>query len=226
MKISILTLFPEMFQGVFDHSILKISRSEKLVEINYVNLRHFGLGKHKTVDDTPYGGGAGMVMRVDVIASALAKVKSQKSKVKIRERIILLDPQGRTFNQKKAKALTKYDHLIFICGRYEGVDERVRDIVDEEISIGDYVLTGGEIPAMAIIDSVVRLLPGVITKESIVNESFSTQLLEYPQYTRPAVYNNKKVPPILLSGDHKKILEWREKEALQKTKKRRPDLLK
>lgn len=214
-----------MFVGVFDHSILKIAQEKKLVKIDFVNIRDFGLGKHNTVDDTPYGGGAGMVMRVDVIASALTNLKLKTKNLKLKERIILLDPQGKTFNQKKAKTLSKIDHLIFVCGRYEGVDERVRDLVDEEISIGDYVLTGGEIPTMAIIDSVVRLLPGVITKESTENESFSTQLLECPQYTRPPVFNNKPVPPILLSGDHKKILEWRKKEALKKTKKRRPDLL-
>lgn len=215
-----------MFVGVFDHSILKIAQEKKLVRIDFVNIRDFGVGKHNTVDDTPYGGGAGMVMRVDVIASALANLKLKTKNLKLKERIVLLDPQGKTFNQKKAKTLSKIDHLIFICGRYEGVDERVRDLVDEEISIGDYVLTGGEIPTMAIIDSVARLIPGVITKESTENESFSTQLLEYPQYTRPPVFNNKPVPPILLSGDHKKIIEWRKIQSIHKTNKRRPDLLK
>lgn len=232
MKISILTLFPEMFQGVFDHSILKIAQEKNLVDIGFINIRDFGIGKHKIVDDTPYGGGAGMIMRVDVIASALAEIKHEKSNMR-NQRVILLDPQGKTYNQKKAQELTKYDHLIFICGRYEGVDERVRDFVDEEISLGDYVLTGGEIPTMAIIDSVVRLLPGAITKASTSDESFSNYslnakrytLLEYPQYTRPPVYNGKKVPAILLLGDHKKILAWRETEAIKKTKKRRPDLL-
>ncbi len=224
MKISILTLFPEMFQGVFDHSILKIAKEKNLVSINFINIRDFGIGKHKLVDDTPYGGGAGMIMRVDVIASALAEIRNEKSKMR-NQRVILLDPQGKTYNQKKAKTLAKIDHLIFLCGRYEGVDERVRDLVDEEISVGDYILTGGEIPTITIIDSVIRLLPGVITKESTENESFSTSLLEYPQYTRPPIFNGKKVPDILLSGDHKKILEWREAEALKKTKKRRPDLL-
>lgn len=214
-----------MFAGAFNNSILKIAQEKKLVKIDFVNIRDFGVGKHNTVDDTPYGGGAGMVMRVDVIANAITSLKLKVKSSKLKERIILLDPQGKTFNQKKAKTLSKIDHLIFVCGRYEGVDERVRDLVDEEISIGDYVLTGGEIPTMAIIDSVVRLLPGVITKESTENESFSTQLLEYPQYTRPPIFNNKSVPSILLSGDHKKILEWRKIQAISKTKKRRPDLL-
>lgn len=214
-----------MFAGVFDHSILKIAQEKNLLTIDFVNIRDFGLGKHNTVDDTPYGGGAGMVMRVDVIASALAESRIMNQESRIKERTILLDPQGKTFNQKKAKALSKNDHLIFICGRYEGVDERVRDLVDETISIGDYVLTGGEIPSMVITDAITRLLPGVIKEESSQTESFSTPILEYPQYTRPAVFLRKKVPEILLSGDHKKILAWRTKEALKKTKKQRPDLI-
>ncbi len=233
MKITILTLFPEMFQGVFEHSILKLAKAKKLVEILFVNIRDFGKGKHSLVDDTPYGGGAGMVMRVDVIDKAIQSVTHHKPRATSTRRIILLDPQGAPFTQKKAQELAKYDRLVFICGRYEGVDERVRNLVDEEISIGDYILTGGEIPAMAIIDAVVRLLPGVITKESTESESFSNYtlgakrytLLEYPQYTRPATYKNESVPEILLTGDHKKISEWRKIEALKKTKKQRPDLL-
>lgn len=218
MKISILTLFPEMFQGPFDHSIIKIAREKKLLDISYINIRDFGIGRHRIVDDKPYGGGAGMIMRVDVIASALAKIKEKK-------RIILLDPQGEKFTQKKAQELSKIDHLILVCGRYEGVDERVRSLADEEISIGDYVLTGGEIPAMVIVDSVSRLIPGVIQQESTLHESFSTPILEYPQYTRPPVFKKSAVPDILLSGDHQKIIDWRKKEAFEKTKKKRSDLL-
>lgn len=235
MKISILTLFPEMFDGVFDHSIIKLAKAKKLLSISYTNIRNFGIGKHKIVDDTPYGGGAGIIMRVDVIESAIvsSKLSSKERSVsslktknsKLKERVILLDPQGKTFNQNKAKELSTYDHLIFVCGRYEGVDERVRDLVDEEISIGDYVLTGGEIPTMVIVDSISRLIPGVIKQESTLHESFSTPILEYPQYTRPPVFKGKKVPEIITTGDHKKISAWREDEARKKTQKKRPDLL-
>ncbi len=229
MKISILTLFPEMFTGVFNHSIIKLAQEKDAVLLEYINIRDFGIGKHQLVDDTPYGGGAGMVMRVDVIASALAKTSSKgrsASGRKSSERVILLDPQGKPFVQKKAQELSKFDHLILICGRYEGVDERVRKLVDEEISVGDYVLTGGEIPAMIMIDTIIRLIPGVIKEESIRDESFSTSnLLEYPQYTRPSEFSGEKVPSILLSGNHKEILEWRQKKALEKTKIHRPDLL-
>ncbi len=232
MKISILTLFPEMFQGVFDHSILKLVQEKKLLTVSFVNIRHFGIGKHQLVDDTPYGGGVGMVMRVDVMDKAIASAKCNYS---CRERVILLDPQGETYSQQKAKTLATLDHLILLCGRYEGVDERVRDLVDEEISIGDYVLTGGEIPAMAVVDSVVRLLPKALGKdESSQDESFSNYtldakrytLLEYPQYTRPSAYEGVHVPDILLSGDHQKIAQWRKRQALKKTEKKRPDLLK
>ncbi|QQG40688.1 MAG: tRNA (guanosine(37)-N1)-methyltransferase TrmD [Candidatus Levyibacteriota bacterium] len=230
MKISILTLFPEMFGGAFDHSIIKKAQEKKILSISYVNIRDFGIGKHRIVDDTPYGGGAGMVIRVDVIANALAHATRHTPHA---TRRILLDPQGEKFTQKKAQELSKYDHLILICGRYEGVDERVRKFVDEEISIGDYVLTGGEIPAMVITDAVCRLLPDVIKEESPKNESFSNHtldakrytLLEYSQYTRPPIFNGKKVPIILTKGDHQKIAGWRNQEALKKTKKKRPDLL-
>lgn len=224
MRISILTLFPEMFYGPMNHSILKIAQQKKKITINYVNIREFGIGKHRIVDDTPYGGGVGMVMRVDVVDKAIQNARCKE--VFCKERVILLDPQGQTFHQSKAKQLTTYDHLLFVCGRYEGIDERIRMLVDEEISIGDYILTGGEIPAMAIIDSVARLLPGVLGKDaSSESESFQLPLLEYPQYTKPAVYNKKKVPRMLLSGNHQKIAEWRTKQAIIRTKKRRPDLL-
>lgn len=230
MKISILTLFPEMFAGPFDHSIIKRAQGKKLIDIELVNIRNFGIGKHKLVDDTPYGGGAGMVLRVDVIDKAITsskcppkarpakggKVKSSKCK----ERVILLDPRGKTFTQPKAKEFAKSDHLILIAGHYEGIDERVKQyLVDEAISIGDYILTGGEIPAMVLVDAVVRLIPGVIKKESRTNESFSKpKTLEYPQYTKPQVYKRKKVPEILLSGNHKAIDEWRKEQSLISTK--------
>lgn len=238
MKITILTLFPEMFVGPFNHSIIKRALENNLLEINFVNLRDFGEGPHKTVDDKPYGGGAGMILKVDVIASALASSKlnppagGQNSK--LRERVVLLDPRGQHFNQKMARDFSKLDHLILICGHYEGVDERVKKIVDETISIGDYVLTGGEIPAMVITDSLCRLLPKVLSKkDATLYESFSQLptpnselILEYPQYTRPPEFKGMKVPSVLLSGDHQKIKVWQNQEAYKLTKKKRPDLLK
>lgn len=237
MKIDILTLFPEMFKGPFDESIVKRAQEKSLVEIKIHNLRKWAKDKHKTVDNRPFGGGVGMIMRVDVIDRAISNLKSQISNFK-KTRTILLDPAGKPFNQKKAFELSKLDHLIFICGHYEGVDERIREhLVDEEISIGDYVLTGGELPAMVVIDTIVRLIPGVLEKqEATKNESFSDYddmihrsqgiLLEFPQYTRPANFKGWQVPEILLSGNHKKIAAWRKKKSLEKTKKRRPDLLK
>lgn len=220
-----------MFDSPMSHSILKIAQQKEKVIIDYVNIRDFGIGKHKIVDDTPYGGGVGMVMRIDVIDKALQHARCKST---CNEHIILLDPQGEKFDQKKAGALAKYDHLICICGRYEGIDERIRALVDEEISIGDYVVTGGEIPVMVIVDSVVRLLPGVLGKDaSSHSESFQkaiidnweVALLEYPQYTKPNTYNNQCVPEVLLSGNHEKIKEWRKDQAITRTKKRRPDLL-
>lgn len=228
MKISILTLFPEMFAGPFDHSIVKRAQDlpagkaeKKLVNIEFVDIRDFGIGKHKLVDDTPYGGGAGMVMRVDVINEAITSSKCKIKSSKCRERVILLDPRGETFSQQKAKELTKFDHLILIAGHYEGVDERVRKyLVDETISIGDYVLTGGEIPTMVVVDAVVRLIPGVIKEESRTTESFSKpKTLEYPQYTKPQVYKRQKVPEILLSGNHKEIEKWRKEQSASGIKK-------
>lgn len=220
MKISILTLFPEMFAGPFDYSIIKRAREKRLVEIEFVNIRSFGIGRHKVVDDTPYGGGAGMVLRADVIDKTLTSSKCKVKSSKCKEKVILLDPRGKTFSQQKAKTLAKFDHLILIAGRYEGVDERVRQyFIDEAISIGDYVLTGGEIPAMILVDAIVRLIPGVIKKESRTNESFSKpKTFEYPQYTKPQVYKRKKVPEILLSGNHKAIKKWRKEQSLISTK--------
>lgn len=224
MKISILTLFPEMFESPFNHSIIKRAIEKKLIIIDYVNIRNFGIGKHRIVDDKPYGGGAGMLMRVDVVEQAIESAKCHDKKDK--ERIILLDPQGKKFSQKEAKRLTTYDHLIFLCGHYEGIDERIRNFVDEEISIGDYILTGGELGAMVITDAVTRLLPNVLGKEESPHiETFENMLLEYPQYTRPNEYKNKKVPEILLSGNHEEILKWRKEEAIKRTQQKRPDLL-
>lgn len=217
MRISILTLFPEMFTGPFDISIIARAQQKQAVDINIINLRSFCTDTYKTVDDHPYGGGVGMVLKVDVVDKALSSIPKGK--------IILLDPQGSPYVQKKARELATDDHLIFLCAHYEGVDERIRSLVDEQISIGDYVLTGGELPAMVLIDSIVRLLPGVLKEEATSDESFSSQQLEYPQYTRPEIYKGKRVPKILLSGNHAKILEWRKKQRVKRTKLHRPDLI-
>ncbi len=230
MKISILTLFPEMFSGPFDHSIVKRAQERKLIEIEIVNIRNFGAGKHKMVDDTEYGGGVGMVMKVDVLHAAIQNVRHNTLSIKNKEKIVLLSATGKTYNQKIALEHSKLDHLILICGHYEGVDERVKEYIDEEISIGDFILTGGEIPAMLIADSVTRLIKGVLPDSAIEEESFSEIdgkiQLEYPHYTKPQTYNNKSVPEILLSGNHKEIEKWRRQKALSATKKMRPDILK
>jgi len=212
MKFNIITIFPQIFDSYFNESIIKRAQKRGLIKINTHNLRDFTNDKHKSVDDKPYGGGAGMVMTVEPILKAVKKIKSGK-----RTKIILFSPKGKKFDQAMARRFSKLDNLIMICGRYEGVDERVaKYIADEEVSIGDYVLTGGEIPAMIVVDAVTRLIPGAIAKESLAEESFSQEeQYEYPQYTRPEsmVINSKKriVPEILLSGDHKKIEEWRRK---------------
>ncbi len=219
MKIDILTLFPDMFKGVFDESIIKRAIFEKRVEINIINFRDFTKDSHNKVDDTPYGGGAGMVLMPQPIFDCVKSLKTPFSKV------ILLTPDGISYKQDIAYNLCKEKHLILICGHYEGFDERIRSLCDMELSIGDYVLTGGEIPAMVIVDSVVRLLPGVINEESSNNDSFNNNLLDYPTYTKPRVYEGMKVPEVLLSGDHKKIAEYRMQESIKKTKLRRPDLL-
>lgn len=230
MKTSILTLFPEMFKGPFDHSIIKRALDKKIVEIEIVNIRDFGIGKHKVVDDKPYGGGSGMLLRIDVVEKAISYIKKKNSKHK-KTKIILLDPKGKIFNQKRARQLAKFEHLILICGHYEGIDERINNYINEKISIGDYVLTGGELAAMIITDSVMRLIPKVLGKDdSCDKESFEETkeglLLEYPQYTRPSDYKEKTVPKILLSGNHRKISQWRKKEAIKITRKQRPDLIK
>lgn len=220
MKIKILTLFPAMFEGFVSESIIKRALQKGVVEIEIIDIRQYSLNKHHHVDDTPCGGGAGMVLAVDVIHRAIMANSSEKS------HIALMTPQGRRFDQAIAKELSLKDELVIICGHYEGFDERIRDYVNDEISIGDYVLTGGEIPAMAISDSVIRLLDQAIKQESHEDDSFSTGLLEYPQYTRPVEYDGKRVPEVLLNGNHKLINEFRKKESLRKTLLRRPDLLK
>jgi len=247
MKISVITLFPDMISGFCNESILKRAQEKGIVEIEIVNLRDFAPDSYGTVDDRPYGGGAGMVMRADVLDEAIKKVKDLNSKV------ILTSAKGKTYSQAKAQELSKHNHIVIIAGHYEGVDERVMEYVDEEISIGDYVLTGGEIPAAVIIDSVVRLLPGVLKKDGATEEeSFYqisvkelidivgeteilgrlrkntiefVQLLEYPQYTRPEEFDGKKAPEELLSGDHEKIRKYRLKKSYEETKTKRPDLL-
>lgn len=226
MLFSIITLFPEIFAPL-ESSIIGRARKQKLIEINFVNPRDFATDKHQSVDDRPYGGGAGMIMRVDILDKAISFVKHQAPGTKrLKPKTVLLDPQGKKFDQEMAKKLSSFNHLILICGHYEGVDERVGELVDERISIGDYILTGGEIPAMVLVDSITRLLPRALSKsEAALFESFSTGLLEYPQYTRPEVYNNMKVPQILLSGNHAAIAKWQKIQAKLKTKLRRPDLL-
>ncbi len=220
-KIDILTLFPSMFDGFLSNSIIKRAIDSKRVEINIINFRDYSKDPHHKVDDTPFGGGAGMVLMVQPIWDAVMDLKTDDSKV------ILLTPDGVPYNQTRAYELKNYKHLIIICGHYEGFDDRIRNIVDFEISIGDYVLTGGEIPAMAITDSVVRLIDGVIEEESHINDSFNpnTNLLDYPTYTKPREFMGMNVPEVLLNGNHKEINEYRIKESIKKTEKRRPDLL-
>lgn len=221
MKFDILTLFPEMFEPI-NQSILGRAQEKNIIDINVINIRDFSENKHKKVDDTPYGGGAGMVIMPDVVYRAYNSIDNIEN-----AKVIYMSPQGQTLNQTKVESLAKEEHLIILCGHYEGIDQRVLDkIVDEEISIGDYVLTGGEIPAMALIDSVSRYVDGVLTGESVKEESFSQGLLEYPQYTRPEVFEGVKVPEILLSGHHENIDKWRKEQSIHITKNKRPDLLK
>ena len=220
MKITILTLFPEMVEPLINSSILKRAQEKKLVKFEIVNFREFSTNKHKTVDDTPYGGGSGMVLSVEPIYYALESLEKPNHK-------ILLSPQGTKFDQNKAKQLLEEEQLTFICGHYEGFDERVLEFVDEEISLGDFVMTGGEIAAMAMIDSIVRLIPGVIgSQESFEKDSFYDGQLDYPQYTKPREFRGLEVPDVLLSGDHAKIEKWRQEMSKKKTLERRPDLIK
>ncbi|GFZ83720.1 tRNA (guanine-N(1)-)-methyltransferase [Paenibacillus marchantiophytorum] len=229
MRIDVLTLFPEMFDGVFSSSILGKARDKGIVSLNTVNFRDYANNKHNTVDDYPYGGGGGMVLKPEPIFAAVEAlpVHEQPGEEQIKPRVILMCPQGTPFTQKKAEELSSEQHLVFICGHYEGYDERIRQyLVTDELSIGDYVLTGGELPAMVVIDSVVRLLPGVLGNEmSAVTDSFSTGLLEYPHYTRPAKFREWEVPEMLMSGHHENVRKWRRKESLFRTLERRSDLL-
>lgn len=219
MKITILTLFPEMFDDVLHTSIVGRAIARGLLEVECVQIRDFARDTYRHVDDTPFGGGAGMVMKCQPVLDALAAVDTPAA------RRILLSPAGTPYNQAKALALSTYDHLILLCGHYEGMDERISRRFDEEISIGDYVLSGGEIGAMVIVDSVTRLLKGAIQEDSLREESFANGLLEYPQYTQPADYHGDKVPSVLLSGNHARIRAWRHEQALLRTARRRPDLL-
>ncbi len=219
MQIDILTLFPHMFDGFLEESIIKRAIEKGLVKINIIDFREFSTLNNHQVDDTPYGGGAGMVLRCEPLVAAIESVRKEDTLV------CLMCPQGKKYTEKKAMDLATKKHIVLVCGHYEGFDERIRSFVDEEISIGDYILTGGEIPAMAISDSVIRLLPGVIREESRSFDSFMNGLLDYPTYTKPREFRGLEVPEILLSGDHKKIEEWREKEAEKKTKEKRKDLL-
>ncbi|MCD6482455.1 MAG: tRNA (guanosine(37)-N1)-methyltransferase TrmD [Candidatus Izimaplasma sp.] len=220
MKIDILTLFPKMFDGFLSESLLGKAINKKIVEINIINFRDFSTNKHHKVDDTPYGGGAGMVLSVEPVYNALTNIKGYEKAIKI-----LVTPQGDRFNQEYAYKLSDEKHIIILCGHYEGYDERIRDLFDFEISIGDYVLTGGEVAAMVLIDSITRLIPNVINKdESHLFDSFNNSLLEHPHYTRPSEFMGKKVPDVLVSGNHKLIEEWRKTESIKRTKERRMDL--
>jgi tRNA (guanine37-N1)-methyltransferase len=224
MRIDVVSLFPEMFAGPFGHSIIKRAIDSGLLSINIINPRDFTIDKHRIVDDTPFGGGSGMVMKPEPVYRAVESITTDSA---LSRRVILMCPGGRRFDQAKAKELSAYDQLILICGHYEGIDERVRlHLVDEAISIGDYVLTGGELPAMVITDAVARMLPGVLgASDAAQQDSFYHGLLEYPQYTRPREFEGREVPEVLISGDHAKIARWRRKQSLKNTLERRPDLL-
>ena len=219
MRIDILTLFKEQFKGFLETSIIKRAIDKKQVEINLIDIRDFVQNKHKQVDDTVYGGGSGMVIMVEPVVLALESIKTKDSKV------ILLTPSGEVYNQEKAISLSKEKHLIIICGHYEGIDERIKHFVDMEISIGDFVLTGGEIPSMVVVDSITRLLDGVITKESLESESFNDNLLDYPVYTKPRNFRGYEVPEVLVSGNHERIKEYRQEERIKRTNERRKDLI-
>lgn len=219
MKITILSLFPKMFEGFMSESIIKRAITDKKVDIEIINFRDYSPLPNKMVDDTPYGGGAGMVLRVEPIFETIDKIKTDDSY------IIIMDPTGSKYSQTKARKLKNKKHIIIICGHYEGFDERIKTLADEIISVGDYILTGGEIPAMIVTDSVVRLLDGVINKESLENESFNDNLLDYPTYTKPYEYRNMKVPDILISGNHQKIEQYRQEERIRVTREKRSDLM-
>jgi tRNA (guanine37-N1)-methyltransferase len=232
MKIDILTIFPQMFEGPLTCSLIEKARNKKILDIKCTDIRSFSKDKHKSVDDRPFGGGPGMLLKPEPIYDALHHLGVRKRNHLYKNPykkpyVIYMSPQGNLLNSKKVKALSKYEHLVILCGHYEGIDERVISWVDEEISIGDYVLTGGEIPAMVLIDSVARMLPGVVKdKNSVEQDSFYNGYLDYPHYTRPAKFKNMKVPEVLLSGNHLEIEKWRTKQSIERTKARRPDLLK
>ena len=219
MKIDILTLFPDMFTEFTEESIIKRAIDKKIVKINIIDFRKFSKESNNKVDDTPYGGGSGMVLMCQPIYDAIESIRTKESKV------IMLTPDGEIYKQQKAYDLSKEKHLILLCGHYEGFDERIRNIVDLELTIGDYILTGGELPAMVVADSIIRLIPGVITEDSHLNESFNDNLLDYETYTKPQDFRGMKVPDVLISGDHKKIAEFRKESRYNRTRKRRPDLL-
>jgi tRNA (guanine37-N1)-methyltransferase len=219
LEIDVLTLFPAMIDGPLGQSIPGRIQEQGLATIRIHDLREWGIGRHRSVDDSPYGGGAGMILRPEPVAAALDALRTPASTV------VLLDPVGEVFTQSRATDLATRSHLIFLCPRYEGVDERIRFLVDLELSIGDYVLTGGELPALVVIDAVIRLLPGAIEAASVADESFSSGLLEYPQYTRPPTFRGMDVPAILASGDHGAVERWRREQAVERTRQRRPDLL-
>ena len=220
MKVDVLTLFPGMFAGVMDESILRRAQEKRRLELTIRNLRDWTHDRHRTVDDEPYGGGPGMVLKPEPIFEAIEELAGETTQV------VMLSPQGQPFRQSKARELAGHEHLLMLCGAYEGFDERVRSLVNHELSIGDYVLTNGALPAMVVIDAVTRLLPGVLGDDSSsAEESFSENLLEYPQYTRPADFRGMKVPEVLLSGDHGAVEEWRQEQAVERTAQRRPDLL-
>ncbi len=221
MKVDVLTLFPGMFAGAMDESILRRAQEKRRLELTVRNLRDWAHDRHRTVDDEPYGGGPGMVLKPEPIFEAIEELAGETTQV------VMLSPQGQPFRQSKARELAGHEHLLMLCGAYEGFDERVRSLVNHELSIGDYVLTNGALPAMVVIDAVTRLLPGVLgDNSSSAEESFSENLLEYPQYTRPADFRGMKVPEVLLSGDHGAVEEWRQEQAVERTAQRRPDLLK
>ncbi len=225
MKIDILTLFPEMFTSPFNASIIKRAMDENIVEISTLDFRQYGIGKHKIVDDTPYGGGAGMLLKPEPIFEAMDEINAADPTAE--KRIILMDPAGKPFNHELAEDFSKSDHLVFICGHYEGYDERIRTLVTDEVSLGDYVLTGGELAAMVMIDATVRLLPGVLGNvDSAKEDSHASGLLEYPHYTRPAMYRGMEVPEVLRNGNHQLIEKWRHQESLKRTYDRRKDMLK
>jgi len=225
MKIDIITIFPEMFEGAFSESMIKRAQVAGVVKISIHNLRKWTDDNHKSVDDKPYGGGPGMVMKVEPIDKAISEIKENVDP-EVETKVVLLTPQGKQYKQGMAHEYSGLQHLILICGHYEGFDERIRELVDVEVSIGDYILTCGEIPAMVLCDSIVRLLSGVLGDEKCLDdESFEENFLEYPQYTRPSVYKDMKVPEVLINGDHKKIKMWQEEQSLKRTKERRPDLV-